>query len=317
MNSQYKQHQANGFCVSCGYKTSRKWHTLCYYCYLKESIESRYKDKRSIENLLVEKVHLQEQLLEAEKECVHSQKNLELYSAKLKSETPRWKNILGISHDIGWEGDPVHEFCAAHVNKENLVDQIKRAEWGIETAKKEKKRFEVEHKRRVRSKEFNEARKKATEKRKKSIYGESIDVIKLPYHRELFVFRKVDYKRGNLLENHFLNGIKDSVLQIFNNSCLFCGSKTNLTLDHFGIPKNEGGNFILLVKENKSIKANIIVLCRSCNAMKGESSYLNFFSQEKIEEIFMLHEKLIDFIVKSPDSLKVISKFYKTNPEFR
>src|SRR5690606_12382786 len=64
--------------------------------------------------------------------------------------------------------------------------------------------------------------------------------------RTEFLSRKVDYKRGNLLDNFVRNELFERIVNMFQIKCVSCERQDELTLDHFWLPKNEGGNFIML-----------------------------------------------------------------------
>jgi len=123
--------------------------------------------------------------------------------------------------------------------------------------------------------------------------------------------RKKDYKRGNPLDNHFRKNIEDQVFAAFENKCLRCGAKRDLTLDHFAIPKNEGGNFVLWFKHDGSIRLNVVVLCRSCNSAKGELSHIDFFAQEEQVKAISYQERLLKFVLASERTMQVIRRWYR------
>lgn len=130
------------------------------------------------------------------------------------------------------------------------------------------------------------------------------------YRRELFSIRRKDYKRGNRLDNYFRGGFREDVISSFDGCCLHCGDTYDLTLDHFAIPKNEGGNFVLYVSENQTIKLNVVVLCRSCNAAKGEREFDAFFPSEEIVRALEYHNDLLEKILNNETTRDVIRKWY-------
>ena len=65
------------------------------------------------------------------------------------------------------------------------------------------------------------------------------------YDRMRFQVRSKDYKRGNPLDNYFRSHLMEIVLRAFGSRCCICHQADNLHLDHWAIPKNEGGNFVL------------------------------------------------------------------------
>src|SRR5205085_1407623 len=128
-----------------------------------------------------------------------------------------------------------------------------------------------------------------------------------------FSIRKKDYKRGNRLDNHFRKKIAEQVKAAFDHECLYCGTNRDLSLDHFAIPKNEGGNFVLSVKEDGSIKLNVVVLCRFCNSAKGEFSHIDFFPREKQLQAIVAQERLLKFLLASEPTMRVIRKWYRSS----
>jgi 5-methylcytosine-specific restriction endonuclease McrA len=132
----------------------------------------------------------------------------------------------------------------------------------------------------------------------------------LNYKRKNFKIRDKDYKRGNPLDNHFRNKISDQLISTFGGSCLCCDSTEDLALDHFAIPKNEGGNFALYLKGQKSIKLNIAVLCRSCNASKGERDFKSFFTEEQLAKAMYCQRYLLEWVLNDATTMTVIRKWY-------
>ncbi len=113
-----------------------------------------------------------------------------------------------------------------------------------------------------------------------------------------------------MIDNYCRNVFFEKIKESFNNICLYCGSKSDLTLDHFGIPKNSGGNFILMSKTKKHLKLNVILLCRSCNSMKGEMNYFDFLGKEKLKLVSVCHERLLSFIYNDQGILAITNKWY-------
>lgn len=134
---------------------------------------------------------------------------------------------------------------------------------------------------------------------------------RVDYDRHQFLIRDKDYKRGNSLDNYCRNTIYGDISRYFGDACVNCGSTYDLTLDHFGIPKNEGGNYILKYSEGGYLKLNVVLLCRSCNSAKGERPYREFFSAEVLEKAFEIHRHMMEWILSSRDAQKVIAKWYR------
>lgn len=297
-------------CRTCGVDITShakymRW-TQCSYCYWKDRLEKLPR----ISNLLEQRAAIEarhssvnQRLKETEAEAVQYQNNL-------KSTSLFWRILFA----IGMQDKTLRELqksstllrCDAY----SLQRQLESNQSSIELAKKSAKHI---RKRFTESSKYREAwqRRNIEETTKRRIFQEScLEEYESDYQRDYFRFRKKDYKRGNALDNYFRNRIFEKVVEVFNNACVFCESKNNLTLDHYAIPKNEGGNFVLWVEKNGSLKLNLIVLCRSCNAAKGERPYLDFFNAQNLEVFKEYHRKLLELILNDSDCLKVIKKWY-------
>lgn len=115
------------------------------------------------------------------------------------------------------------------------------------------------------------------------------------YNRDRFVILKNSYNRGNAVDNYVQSSLKNLILNCFENKCVKCGSSEDLTLDHYWLSKNEGGNFIMKEVESRNLINNTIVLCRKCNAAKSDKSYTDFFSNNQLDNIDQLSILLSEF----------------------
>lgn len=74
---------------------------------------------------------------------------------------------------------------------------------------------------------------------------------------------------------------RKSVKEQWNNECAYCGSKTDLTIDHI-IPRSLGGTDTTM---------NVVSCCQECNADKSHTEVeiwyfqQDFFSQERWDKI--------------------------------
>ena len=81
--------------------------------------------------------------------------------------------------------------------------------------------------------------------------------------------------------------------------CQDCGKGNDLTLHHI-IPKEVGG---------KSIKSNLMILCRSCHNQEHQDNHKKRWSNEDIELIILLrkqgysHDQISEFIGRSISSV--------------
>ena len=129
------------------------------------------------------------------------------------------------------------------------------------------------------------------------------------FDRVHFFIQGRDYKRGNSIDNYFRKTLSEIVIAAFEHRCGFCGAPEDLTFDHYGLPKNEGGNFVLILADKASIRLNIVVLCRGCNAMKGERSYLNYFSDAQRDQVTIYQRALLESILHDQNFLALIKKW--------
>jgi hypothetical protein len=128
------------------------------------------------------------------------------------------------------------------------------------------------------------------------------------FSRANFFIQVKDYRRGNAVDNYFRK-IEEQVFQCFNHCCVFCGNSDKLTFDHYGISKNEGGNFALITSDKISIRLNIVVLCRSCNAAKSQGGHLTFFNDEQRDRAVSCQRTLLDILLSDKLFLKLIDKW--------
>lgn len=95
-------------------------------------------------------------------------------------------------------------------------------------------------------------------------------------------------ERGNPIERRFKRRHFFDLLEVFENVCAYCGKEgVKLTLDHFFIPKSQGGN--LMVKNKRGYwVSNALPLCRKCNQRKRDLPAEQFFQPEELK---VLREK--------------------------
>ncbi|MEZ5429487.1 MAG: hypothetical protein R2747_24800 [Pyrinomonadaceae bacterium] len=261
----------------------------------------------ALEVLLKRRGELKKQNKAVSDMLIQQQQILRQYLLRLEVHKPWWKKLLRLSVEDD-NSRALRASISKYQQESNSVErEIRSLTNCIKTARHIKKRF----KNAIKIRALARRRNREADKKIKEFVKTSEDVQKFAYNRHLFKIRKQDYKRGNLLDNHFRKAIASQVLTAFDNKCLICKVSYDLTFDHFAIPKNEGGNFILLLNNDNAIKINIVILCRSCNAAKGESYYLDFFDSANICEAAVYQQKLLDFVLGDLATLKVLKKWYK------
>lgn len=94
-----------------------------------------------------------------------------------------------------------------------------------------------------------------------------------------------DHSRDSRVDRFFKNHMKFALIEHFGGKCVCCLDTVDLELDHFFIPKNNGGNFAVR-SINGYFVNNCIPLCRSCNASKGARQVFEFFDKDKLKMLF-------------------------------
>lgn len=146
-------------------------------------------------------------------------------------------------------------------------------------------------------------KKEIKDKKKNDNFNKAI--LLREYCRDSFNIKKENYNRGNLEDNFVRNYLRDFIYNYFNNQCVCCASTENLTLDHFWLPKNAGGNFFMYHKEYKTYISNVVVLCRSCNSSKSDYDYKDFFTLSQLEQINVIQDKL-NIIINNKETIENI-----------
>jgi len=135
--------------------------------------------------------------------------------------------------------------------------------------------------------------------------------------RSSYLIRKMDYKRGNDLDNYVRRNCLGHILRSFGYECMACGCRfesatmPDLTLDHFWLPKNEGGNFLMYHSRTGRLEANVTVLCRSCNSKKGELEPQDFFSAEQLARIERVQRQLSSWANHEPMVERLATRWYE------
>jgi 5-methylcytosine-specific restriction endonuclease McrA len=153
-----------------------------------------------------------------------------------------------------------------------------------------------------------EALAHAEQERKKRIALAELYTV---FDRTRVLIREADYRRGNSLDNYVRTALRGRILEAFSGQCAGCGAADDLTLDHFAIAKNSGGNFILYVVDTGSLQLNVVPLCRPCNASKGERLPVEIFTAEQIQRIQSAHAVLLSDVLASPSTISTLVKWYK------
>jgi 5-methylcytosine-specific restriction endonuclease McrA len=294
-------------CRTCGEDITQharytRW-TQCSYCYWK----GRYDDQPPLNDLLRERGELKARIEELESLSAELWSKERRLERELHDNLPLWKRLLGIT-PRDERLDTLRQ-SAHDVNRQlsNTNREPERLESTIKAARHVRKQFDAASRSKVSAEKQKQLAEQGTAKFNSNSLQQSKDS---EYERETFRIRKKDYKRGNALDNHFRNKIAETVISSFGGCCIHCAGTYDLTLDHFAIPKNEGGNFVLYIRENASIKLNIVVLCRSCNSAKGERPFDRFFTSDEIARARDYQRDLLDIMLNDENTITIIRKWY-------
>ena len=176
-----------------------------------------------------------------------------------------------------------------------IAKRIAEEQWH---AKMEKKRAEIEKKRKEAQRRAKEAQRRAEEEKRlaEEEFQRKISIVRISDDRNDYIISKEDYKRGNPVDNDYRKTWFLTLLKIYDNKCANCGDSSNgCDLDHFVFAKNEGGNFIMKHRDGYFVN-NAIPLCQNCNRSKGDQDYNNFFSEEKLLELFTKNAEMTKLI---------------------
>lgn len=299
--------QPHHLCETCDEEITERAHwmcnryTLCSYCYRKKKLD----EAPPLDELLTRRKQLKKSIKELEPRSVQADIESKEFERKAWSNynnLPFWKKL--ISNPPSALGSMEITCSPIYRSAKKMAKELRSLKydsdfvtWEIKGIRDAQKKYREESQRR-----------EATQRRKTCSLDGSLEI---NYERNAFKIRNKDYKRGNALDNHFRNKISDHILSTFGERCLCCSSTNDLTIDHFAIPKNEGGNFVLYLQGDESIKLNIAVLCRSCNSSKGERDFKSFFTEEEIAKAMNFQRILLEWILSDATTMTIIRKWYR------
>lgn len=103
-----------------------------------------------------------------------------------------------------------------------------------------------------------------------AIHQASIGITCDPSH---YIITPPDYRRYNSVDSSFNMKLYLPVLRAFDCRCAICGADSEgIEMDHFFLPKAQGGNYILTRAVDDAQVLNAVPLCISCNRRKSASS---------------------------------------------
>lgn len=251
---------------------------------------------------------IQQRLHILESEITKAEKDLNNYIEHLHTTTPQFVRFLkNMVYRDPRESNNTYSEKLSTLRQERslLIDQLKDNPLHIEVAKKRKKRF-IEAQL---SRAAADHRQKQQHQEQAEFAERSVGSLANPFDRSHFHIQAKDYRRGNAIDNYCRNILEDAILATFDHCCTFCGSDHDLTFDHYGLTKNEGGNFILLANDKQSLRINLVVLCRSCNSMKSQRLHHHFFTEEQQRIILAYQQCFLSTVLNDVRFMKLIKKW--------
>lgn len=295
-------------CRDCGIditehvRYNRGW-TQCSHCYWK----SRLGRQKPLEELRRRHAEIRAQLKALPAEIEQTRAAIKHRTADLAAKTPWWRKLLG---ELLGTSDQVlsghwQRLHALEVDLRHLEHEHSQIGHRIQERNKVKKRFLEAQVARTAA----EAKKRLKAQEHERFCADALANLGREFERTQFYIQNRDYKRGNAIDNYFRKALPDVVIAAFEHRCVFCNARDDLTFDHYGLAKNEGGNFVLILADKASIRLNIVVLCRGCNAMKGERSYSTYFSVAQQAQVTACQKTLFESLLRDQEFLDRIKRW--------
>jgi len=225
------------------------------------------------------------------------------YHVALQGRASLWRRVLGQCIDA-----TLRSYWERHVILQNEQSELEQENAYLETelehAQNVKKRY-IEAKL---GRNATDAAIRAIVKKRDEFCTATIKNLEGEFDRKNFHIQPKDYRRGNAIDNYFRK-IEDVVFEAFNHCCVMCGTTHDLTFDHYGLSKNEGGNFALILADKTSIRLNIVILCRGCNSSKAQRGHLLLFDDAQRNTVVSSHRELLEHLLGDRVFLALIDKW--------
>jgi hypothetical protein len=291
-------------CRTCGTDISlharyTRW-TECSACYWKR----RYESCESIPDLQRKRTEIQQRLAILDTEVPKAKKTLDEYSLRLHVVTPWFKRLFGPPTDSTLKAYE-EQYQALYWEQSSLRSKLDHIPIAIERTRSTKKRFSEAQLARA----AVDRRQKLQHQEQAEFADRSAGSLASPFERTHFHIQAKDYRRGNAIDNYCRNILEDAILTAFDHCCTFCGCDHDLAFDHYGLTKNEGGNFILLSSDKQSLRINLVVLCRVCNSMKAQRLHHHFFTEDQQQAILAHQQRFLSTVLSDAHFMKLIHKW--------
>jgi hypothetical protein len=294
-------------CRTCGaditdHAQYNRWWNQCSVCYWKDCLD---RQKNQLEDFMRQRSEIRGQIESVTAQVQRLETDIEHHIANLPViKSSWWRGLLGPPRDEVLVGKYLHRLelqeDLKHLQGKQL--QIESRLW---TAKRAKKKF-IEA---VATRNATEEKRRLKAQEHERFCSETFHNLDRQFERTQFFIQPQDYRRGNAIDNYFRDKISDLVIAAFGNRCIFCGDHDDLTFDHYGLTKNEGGNFVLILADKSSIRINVAVLCRGCNAMKGQIAHSFHFSDDQQEQVKAGQRVLLEALLRDKKFLSLLKKW--------
>lgn len=233
-----------------------------------------------------------------------ARRTLDEYRAHLQATAPWLKRLFATPSDARLI-ELTERFSALSSEQRELRSKLDGTKRAVAAAKHAKERLTQAELARIAAE-----RKAKQEQEEHADYNDQSERnLENSFDRSLFFIHPHDYRRGNAIDNYCRATFFDSILAAFDHQCSFCGCTDDLTFDHYGLTKNEGGNFVLLASDKRSLRVNVVVLCRGCNSTKGQRPYHQFFDDTRQLAIIEHHKRFLADVLGDRRFQKLLRKW--------
>jgi hypothetical protein len=288
-----------GVCRGCGIALGKNGGWECSVCYW----TGRMARQQPIEELRKRHFDIRVRLEALPKEIEGLKQVLLQYREALKRRAHWWRKLTGT-----WIDGTLRSYQERKFILEAELSKLEREDSSLERTIKEAEYAKKRFREAKRGRKVADAQKRAEAEKHENFCNSSIKNLQAEFDRKNFHIRPEDYRRGNPIDNHF-HKIENTVFGAFNHCCVFCGASDDLTFDHYALSKNEGGNFVLIMADKTSVRLNIVVLCRSCNASKAQTGHLLHFDDAQRERAESCQHALLAHLLRDSQFLKLIKKW--------
>jgi hypothetical protein len=235
-----------------------------------------------------------------------AKRKMEDYAVHLQKTTPWFKRMWGPPRDSTLVAHRNHYYrlCSEESQVRSRLEYIPSRKERAQTIKKRYINAEL-------ARTTADRRKQEETQEHAALTERSISALQDLFDRTGFYIQAKDYRRGNAIDNYCRNTFEQAILTAFDHACSFCGSKDDLTFDHYGLTKNEGGNFVLIAADRESLRINIVVLCRTCNSIKSQQPHSDFFDGKHQQAILDHQRRFLEVAMGDARFMALVRKWGK------